>query len=84
MAKLGGEPLIHEGAILPARFAFWAVRRGGRWQPGAQHHLDDYSYCDRSTDIANVRIGKFANIAAFSRIGPTNHPMALASQHHFL
>lgn len=45
--------------------------------------LGDYSYCDRYADIANADIGKFANIASFSRIGPTDHPMHLASLHHF-
>jgi len=45
--------------------------------------LGDYSYCDRFADIANAKIGKFANIASFSRIGPTDHPMELASLHHF-
>ena len=46
--------------------------------------MGDYSYCDRFADIANAEIGKFANIASFTRIGPTDHPMHLASQHHFL
>lgn len=44
----------------------------------------DYSYTDRYADVANAEIGKFANIAAFSRIGPTAHPMELASMHHML
>ena len=44
----------------------------------------DYSYTDRYADVANARIGKFANIAAFSRIGPTAHPMELTSMHHML
>ncbi|WP_420586300.1 chloramphenicol acetyltransferase [Ruegeria sp.] len=44
----------------------------------------DYSYCDRTCDVANARIGKFANIASFTRIGATDHPMEKASQHHFL
>jgi hypothetical protein len=44
----------------------------------------DYSYCDRTCDIANARIGKFANIASFTRIGATDHPYAKASLHHFL
>lgn len=44
----------------------------------------DYSYCDRYADIANARIGKFANIAAFSRIGATDHPLDTAACHHFL
>ncbi len=46
--------------------------------------IDDYSYCDRYTDIANAKVGKFANIASFSRIVPTDHPKHLASLHHFL
>jgi phosphonate metabolism protein (transferase hexapeptide repeat family) len=44
----------------------------------------DYAYCDRLADIANTTVGKFANIAALTRIGPTDHPMAHASLHHFL
>lgn len=44
----------------------------------------DYSYCDRLADIANTTIGKFANLAAMTRIGPTDHPMTPASLHHFL
>lgn len=44
----------------------------------------DYSYCDRYADVANATIGKFANIASFTRIGPTDHPMDQASLHHFL
>ncbi len=44
----------------------------------------DYSYCDRYADIANTTIGKFSNIASFTRIGPTDHPMHRASLHHFL
>ena len=35
----------------------------------------DYAYCDRYADIANAEIGKFANIAAFARIGATDHPL---------
>ncbi|MEO1611596.1 MAG: chloramphenicol acetyltransferase, partial [Pseudomonadota bacterium] len=46
--------------------------------------MGDYSYCDRYADIANATIGKFANIAAFARIGPTDHPMERASLHHFM
>jgi phosphonate metabolism protein (transferase hexapeptide repeat family) len=44
----------------------------------------DYAYCDRLADIANTTVGKFANIAALTRIGPTDHPMDHASLHHFL
>ncbi|KFE34225.1 chloramphenicol acetyltransferase [Thioclava atlantica] len=44
----------------------------------------DYAYCDRYADIANTSVGKFANIAAFTRIGPTDHPWRSPAQHHFL
>ena len=56
----------------------------GRGSRVAHSHLGDYSYCDRFADIANARIGKFANIAAFSRIGATDHPLHTAACHHFL
>lgn len=46
--------------------------------------LEDYAYCDRLSDIANTTLGKFANVAAMTRIGPTDHPMDHASLHHFL
>lgn len=83
MAKLGVDPVIHEGAQLHA------VTTGHHVEIGEGSrvlvtHFDDYSYCDRYAEIANAKIGKFANIAAFSRIGPTDHPMDRASQHHFL
>ena len=46
--------------------------------------FEDYAYCDRLADIANTVVGKFANIAAMTRIGPTDHPYENAAQHHFL
>jgi phosphonate metabolism protein (transferase hexapeptide repeat family) len=46
--------------------------------------LGDYSYTDRYADIAYSTIGKFANIAAFTRINPGEHPYHRASLHHFM
>ena len=43
-----------------------------------------YAYCDRFADIANTTVGRFSNIAAMTRIGPTDHPFTHAAQHHFL
>lgn len=60
---------------------FTEVGRGSRL---LNSDLGDYSYCDRYADIANAEVGKFANIASFTRIGPTDHPMQRASLHHFL
>lgn len=76
-------PLIHAGCdIHDATF--------GRYcEVGAQSRVlhstfEDYAYCDRMSDIANTTLGKFANIAAMTRIGPTDHPYPNASLHHFL
>ena len=83
MPRLGPDPFIHpECEIVNASFGSHVeIGRGSRV---AHSHLDDYSYCDRYADIANARVGKFANIASFTRIGPTDHPMERASLHHFL
>lgn len=46
--------------------------------------MDDYSYVVNDSEIIYTRIGRFVNIAAHTRINPGQHPMRLASQHHFL
>lgn len=83
MARLKAEaPFLHpECEITEAQFGRYVeIGRGSRV---AYSSLGDYSYCDRYADIANAEIGKFANIASFTRIGPTDHPMEQASLHHF-
>lgn len=62
---------------------FGAYVEIGRGSRVAHSQMDDYSYCDRFADIANASVGKFSNIAAFVRIGATDHPMEKASLHHF-
>jgi len=83
MARLTEDPCVHpDCALTDVTFGrYCEVGLGSRIQ---NSHLDDYSYCDRYADIANAQIGKFANIAAFVRIGATDHPMTTASMHHFL
>ena len=83
MPRLGQQPFIHPDCqITNTEFgAFVEIGQGSRVQ---NSRFGDYSYCDRYADIANTEIGKFANIAAFTRIGPTDHPMAQPSLHHFL
>ncbi len=82
MAKLGPEPLIEPGCeIAASRLGRYVkIATGTRMLEVA---FGDYSYTDRFCDIANAEIGKFANIASFARIGPTDHPMTGASLHHF-
>lgn len=76
-------PLIHPDCeITGSRFgAFCEIGRGSRV---SNSMFGDYAYCDRYADIANCNVGMFANIAAFTRIGPTDHPVHTAAQHHFL
>lgn len=76
-------PFLHDGAeVVNSRFgAYCEVGAGARV---LNSEFGDYSYCDRLADIANTTVGKFANIAAMTRIGPTDHPMTTASLHHFL
>lgn len=84
MPKLSADtPLIHaECQIVDSRFgAYCEVGQGSRVLHST---FEDYAYCDRMSDIANTTVGKFANIAAMTRIGPTDHPMDHASLHHFL
>ncbi len=84
MPRLSADsPLIHPGCeIADSEFgAFCEVGRGSRVLNST---FGNYAYCDRYADIANCTAGRFANIAAFTRIGPTDHPWRNASQHHFL
>lgn len=84
MPRLSAEtPLVHPGCqIVNSTFGGWCeVGEGSRV---LNSRFEDYAYCDRQSDIANTTLGKFANIAAMTRIGPTDHPMDHASLHHFL
>lgn len=84
MPKLSAiEPLLHPGAtVVNSTFGGWVeIGEGARILNCA---FGDYAYCDRHADIANTTVGRFSNIAAMTRIGPTDHPFAHAAQHHFL
>lgn len=84
MARLrADQPFVHPDCqIASSRFGeFVEIGAGSRVVNSV---WGDYSYCDRTCDIANAEIGKFANIASFTRIGATDHPMEKASLHHFL
>lgn len=84
MARLTADtPFIHPDCEI-SNSTFGAFVEIGKGSRVTNAHVGDYSYCDRYADIANAQIGKFANIAAFSRIGATDHPLHTASLHHFL
>ena len=84
MARLSADtPFIHpDSEITGSSFGTYVeIGKGSRVN---NSYFGDYSYCDRYADIANAQIGKFANIAAFARIGATDHPLHTAACHHFL
>ncbi len=84
MPKLSAsEPFIHPDCEI-SRSEFGAYVEIGRGSRVLNSTFEDYSYCDRYADIANTTVGKFSNIAALTRIGPTDHPWRHAAQHHFL
>ena len=84
MPKLSADgPLIHPGCDI-RNSDFGPFTEVGRDSVVVNSEFGAYSYCTRLCDIANTSIGKFVNIAAMVRLGPTDHPMARASQHHFL
>lgn len=74
---------LHEGAdVVNSTFGrYCEVGAGARV---INSTFEDYAYCDRMSDIANSTVGRFSNIAAMTRIGPTDHPYTHAAQHHFL
>jgi phosphonate metabolism protein (transferase hexapeptide repeat family) len=75
--------VIHPSAHVEAsRFEAWTeVGEGARILNST---FEAYAYCDRFADIANTTVGRFSNIAAMTRIGPTDHPFTHAAQHHFV
>jgi phosphonate metabolism protein (transferase hexapeptide repeat family) len=84
MPKLSAlEPHIHPNCSI-SNSTFGPYTEIGENSRITNSTFEAYSYCDRFSDIANTTVGKFANIAAMTRIGPTDHPMEKASLHHFL
>lgn len=84
MSRLQAEaPFIHPGCTITGS-SFGAYVEIGAGSRVSNAVFGNYSYCDRTCDIANAEIGKFANIASFVRIGASDHPMEKASLHHFL
>jgi phosphonate metabolism protein (transferase hexapeptide repeat family) len=76
------EPLIGESCKI-ANAAFGKYTEVGIYNFFENVTLDDYSYTGQFCFVQNAYVGKFSNIAAMVRIGPTNHPMARPTLHHF-
>jgi phosphonate metabolism protein (transferase hexapeptide repeat family) len=77
-----GGTFHHSAKVVASTFDPWTeVGEGARI---VNSTFEAYAYCDRFADIANTTVGRFSNIAAMTRIGPTDHPFTHAAQHHFL
>lgn len=83
--KLHGQGArVHPDCEIDEVSQFGPYTEVGQGSRIANSRFGAYAYCDRYCDIANAEIGKFANIASFTRIGATDHPLDRASLHHFL
>ena len=80
--RLAKEPCIHENSQL-IKTELGEYTEVGIYNYLENVFLDDYSYTREFCIIQNAVIGKFANIAAMARLGPTDHPMDRPSLHHF-
>lgn len=83
MPTLGATPFLHDGAIV-RQSKLGRFVEIGEGSHILETEMGDYSYTARYADIAYSFIGKFVNIAAFTRINPGEHPYHRASLHHFM
>jgi phosphonate metabolism protein (transferase hexapeptide repeat family) len=79
---LGPEPTLHEPvSITESELGAWTeVRQHTRLHDSA---IGDYTYLMERVQLDYATVGKFGNIAAAARLGPTNHPLNRPSAHHF-
>jgi phosphonate metabolism protein (transferase hexapeptide repeat family) len=83
MPQLGAEPFFHPRAVA-RNCELGAFVEIGEGTHVLESVLGDYSYTARYADIAYSFLGKFVNVAAFTRINPGEHPYHRASLHHFM
>jgi len=83
MPQLGHEPFLHPGVSL-RNSRLGAYVEIGEGSTILETVMGDYSYTARYADIAYAVLGKFVNVAAFTRINPGEHPYHRASLHHFM
>lgn len=83
MPQLGPQPFLHPNTtVRNSRLgAFVEIGEGSNI---LESEMGDYSYTARYADIAYSVLGKFVNVAAFTRLNPGEHPYHRASLHHFM
>ena len=79
---LGPEPTLHDPvSITESELGAWTeVRHHARLNESA---IGDYTYLMERVQLDYATVGKFGNVAAAARLGPTNHPLDRPSAHHF-
>ena len=79
---LGPEPTLHDPVhITESELGAWTeVRPESRL-----HHAEigDYTYLMERVQLDFATVGRFGNVAADARLGPTNHPIDRPTAHHF-
>lgn len=83
MPQLGPQPFLHSDAQV-RNCSLGAFVEIGEGAIVADTTMGDYSYTGRYSDIAHSVLGKFVNVAAFTRLNPGEHPYHRASLHHFM
>jgi phosphonate metabolism protein (transferase hexapeptide repeat family) len=80
--RLTETPLVHDGSrVENVRLgAYTELGEGGYYE---NVELGDFSYTQPYCFLQNAILGKFVNVAAAVRIGPTMHPMDRPTLHHF-
>jgi len=82
MSRLGIEPVIDPAAVT-RDCSFGSYVEVAANADLTETTLGDYSYVMQGTISWCAEIGRFANIAAYTRINATNHPTWRATLHHF-
>jgi phosphonate metabolism protein (transferase hexapeptide repeat family) len=80
--ELGPEPTLHDPVtISESELGEWTeVRAGARLSQSA---IGNYTYLMERVQLDYATVGRFGNVAADARLGPTNHPIDRPTAHHF-
>lgn len=79
---LSPEPTLHDPvSIEDSELGAWTeVRSHARLDESA---IGDYTYLMERVQLDYATVGRFGNVAADARLGPTNHPIDRPTAHHF-
>jgi phosphonate metabolism protein (transferase hexapeptide repeat family) len=82
MKILSEEPTIHPDAVvIDSKLGAWTEVQAH--SQVSESEMGDYSYVTQYCRVHWATLGKFVNIANFTRINPGNHPTWRVTLHHF-